>query len=211
MSMTTRILYEDFTPEEIAAILTAAEDAEPVIKFPNLLAAHHGSRLAEIVEAQTQDVYQDPTTGIWVFDVRLKHRPRGKQRVKTAFSARRLPIPKMVVESFLEYVEEVRRDYYDGGHGPLFPMLKLDQDGRLNTDASRIIMGWLRTTVGIKDPTKRFHSWRHTVATILNTKKVRPRTASFITGHAPRTKGEKYIHPPLRELQEAIELIHSVV
>jgi hypothetical protein len=40
------------------------------------------------------------------------------------------------------------------------------RQGRRNTEASRIANAFI-DDLGIKDPLKRFHSWRHTIATLL--------------------------------------------
>jgi hypothetical protein len=39
------------------------------------------------------------------------------------------------------------------------------RQGRRNTEASRIANAFI-DDLGIKDPLKRFHSWRHTIATL---------------------------------------------
>jgi integrase len=199
--------YEDFTKAEVSAILTAAAASDdPVVKFGNWLAAVHGSRVGELVEARTSHISLDEETGLWVFDYTLTDRPKGR-RIKTGFSARKLPIPQMVIIDLglLEYIEQVRRDYHAGDHGDLFPMLRA-YGGRLNTDGSRVLMAFLRDVVGIKGKRRVFHSWRSTVATALEGK-VPETTARHITGHAPRTKGERYIRHHPGQLSEAIALI----
>lgn len=190
-------------------ILTAAAESDhPVVKFCNWLAAVHGSRVAELVEARTDHIYQDEETGLYVFNYALKGRAKGR-RIKTGFSARKLPIPLVIVEDLglLAYVEQVRRDHHAGGHGDLFPMLTpRKKDNRLNTSGSKVLMDFLRGEIGITEDRKVFHSWRSTVATALEGKTTETR-ARYITGHAPRTKGERYIRHHLPELQRAIRRI----
>jgi integrase len=195
---------KDFDKAEIKAILAAARKSDdPVIKWANLLAGFHGARLAEIVEAQTNDI--EIIDGVPVFHIRLDNRSR-TQRIKTGCSTRRFPVHSAVLaDGFLDYVEQVRREH--GDEGPLFPTLRLDSNGRLNTVANKVIMTWLRKTVGVTDPLRRFHSWRHTVATILTDQGVPEVRARYITGHAPRTKGDKYVHHSISELRKAIERI----
>jgi len=105
----------------------------------------------------------------------------------------------------IDYIERIRAEYHGGEHGDLFPMLKA-YGGRLNKDASRVLMAFLRHTVGIKGELKVFHSWRSYVASALEGK-VPVTRARKITGHAPRTKGERYIQHDLSDLAAAINLI----
>ena len=203
--------WEKYTSRESADILTRAVVADhPLVKFGNWIAAHHGSRAAEIAEARTNHIYQDEETGMWVFDYTLKDRPKGR-RIKTGFSARRLPLPDVIVHDLglLDYIERVRREYHGGEDGDLFPMLK-EREQRLNKDASRVLMGFLRDQCGIKDELKVFHSWRAYVASALEGK-VPVTRARKITGHAPRTKGERYIQHDLSDLAAAIGLIPTPV
>jgi hypothetical protein len=59
--------------------------------------------------------------------------------------------------------------------------------------------------LGITDPLKRFYSWRHTIATLLTDDYDVPETrARYITGRAPRTKGERYIKHHIPQLVKAI-------
>lgn len=199
--------WEKYSKTEAADILTRAAAADhPLVKYANWIAAHHGSRAAEIAEARTNHVYQDEETGLWVFDYTLKDRPRGR-RIKTGFSARRLPLPDFIVHDLglLDYIDRVRREYHGGEHGDLFPMLK-QRESRLNKDASAILMGFLRSECRITAERKVFHSWRSTVASALEGKVPETR-ARKITGHAPRTRGEKYIQHDLSDLSAAINLI----
>jgi hypothetical protein len=102
-------------------------------------------------------------------------------------------------------VESIR-EQNGGEDGDLFPRLR-EYGGRLNKDGSRVLMAFLRDTVGIKDELKVFHSWRSYVASALEGK-VPVTRARKITGHAPRTRGEKYIQHDLIDLAAAIKLIH---
>jgi hypothetical protein len=108
--------------------------------------------------------------------------------------------------------------YRDGiiaeyGPGPLFPMVKLDQDGRRNTHASKQIMNWLRSKDGpniqnsgriIRD----FYCWRRTIRTILLNNKVDPDRARYIVGHSAQdVDAEHYQEHPVNELVEPIGFI----
>ena len=200
--------WEKYRKTEAADIILprAAVAVHPLVKFGNWIAAHHGSRAAEIAEARTNHIYQDEDTGLWVFDYTLKDRPKGR-RIKTGFSARKLPLPDVILHDLglLSYIDRVRREYHGGEHGDLFPMLK-EREQRLNRDASAVLMAFLRNECGITAERKVFHSWRSTVATALEGKIPETR-ARKITGHAPRTKGEKYIQHDLADLAAANEYL----
>jgi integrase len=63
-----------FTFDEAKLILTAARSAGPEIFFPNLIASLSGARLAEVVEAHTDDI--EMIDGRWCLHIRdtLLHR-----------------------------------------------------------------------------------------------------------------------------------------
>jgi integrase len=199
----------DFTDAERSLIIRAALATDnPAIRWPNLIAGYSGARLAEIVEASTADIVKED--GVWMFWVRLDHRPK-EQRIKTGFSKRRFAIHSAVIAAgFLDYVATIRAQYR--GEGPLFPMLTLYK-GRRNTKASKDIMAWLRK-LGIADESelqlRRFHSWRHTIATLLTNAKVHPARVRYIAGHAPADKHEGYIHHSAAELRDGIQMLPTV-
>src|SRR5204863_1637158 len=106
--------YIDFTRPEIRLILTKARDAEPEIKWSMWLGAYSGGRLAEIVEAMTNDV-EITEDGIAVFHIQLHNRPP-KRRVKNEFASRPVPLHDAVLaEGFLAYVQWVKDTFYGGG------------------------------------------------------------------------------------------------
>jgi hypothetical protein len=47
----------------------------------------------------------------------------------------------LIEDGLLDYVASARLNYHDRGEGLLFPTLRRDPRGRLNTDANTIIMG----------------------------------------------------------------------
>jgi hypothetical protein len=111
----------------------------------NLIGGFSGARVAEIAEAQTNDIVV-LANGTVVLRIQLKNRPR-TQRIKTGFSRRNLPPPPGVTRhGFLDYVAETRR--FHRGEGPLFPHLKMRQ-GRLNADASKRVNEFI-DDLGIK-------------------------------------------------------------
>jgi integrase len=191
---------EDFTPAEREKILRAAIYAnDPFVKWGNLISGFSGARCAEIAETQTNDI-EVRADGTVIIHIQLQNRPE-TQRIKTRFSRRDLPLPPGVTRhGFLDYVARIRKLH--GGEGPLFPHLKMHK-GRLNSDASRRVNAFI-DGLGITDSLKRFHSWRHTIATLLTDDGVPEVRARYITGHAPRMVGERYIKHHIPQLVEAI-------
>jgi integrase len=143
-----------FTEDQAREILMAAREGGPVVRWSNWLAAFLGLITEEIVDADTRDV--EIIDGIPCFHVRADHRTMlvdgatATNELKTDYRPRTLPLHPAFATDFLAYVEGVRRDYYGGGHGPLFPMIVPDRDGLRNTKASAEIMKFMRG-LGIKN------------------------------------------------------------
>jgi cytochrome P450 len=83
----------------------------------------------------------------------------------------------------MEYRKAVIADN-GGQHGPLFPHVKMDKDGRRNKNASNKMPEWLNNL--IPEKRKPFQSWRATVRTMLENNAVSPDRARYIVGHAQR-------------------------
>jgi integrase len=71
---------QPFTLDEARLILGAARDAGPELFFPNLIGAFSGTRLAEVVEAHTDDV--EMIDGLWCLNLlgNSHRRPLGSIR-----------------------------------------------------------------------------------------------------------------------------------
>jgi site-specific recombinase XerD len=189
---------QPFTEAERARIIIEArKSSDPTIKWANLIAAFSGARLAEIVEAHTDDI-EIAGTQQAVFKIRLDNRPE-TQRLKTDVSARDLPLHSSVMrDGFANYARSLPP-------GPLFPTLRLDKDGRLAKLASNKIMAWLRATCEITDPRKVFHSHRHSIETILTERGVDRAIRFKIIGHASSDIGDSvYNHASLADAIERI-------
>ncbi|HEV2185694.1 MAG TPA: hypothetical protein VGR70_00695 [Stellaceae bacterium] len=181
---------QDFNNADIALILTRARTAPPLIRWSNLLAAYTGARLSEIVEADTRDI--DGQT----FHIRLRHRPE-TMRLKTI--ERPVPLHSAILaEGFGDYVR-------GRPPGPLFDVA-LDRNGQMGTNANRIIMPWLRD-IGITDPRKTFHSWRHTFKTLARDWGMEEQFSDAITGHVNGKIGREYGSFPMGILREQVERI----
>jgi integrase len=121
-----------------------------------LLALFAGARQAEYAGLRVSDIREDEETRVplmW-----FTRDTKVGRRLKTKSSERVVPVhPELVNLGFLKYVAARRKE---GEHAWLFPTVAPDQKGAL-----RAWSKWwgrhLRTHVGIKDPNKVYHSFRH--------------------------------------------------
>ena len=122
-----------------------------------LLALFTGARRAELAGLKVQNVTIDEQSGTPLLFV-VQERKAGK-RLKTRTSERVVPVhPQLVELGFLEYVEACRRD---GGEKVwLFPSVAPDK-GSAQAVWGKWWSRYLRKQVGIVDPNKVFHSFRH--------------------------------------------------
>ena len=207
-----RDAFEDH--ERALLIRKAVVSDSPIVKWANLFGGYLGLRMAEIAEAQTTDfeerrvVVDGVIADVLVFAIREDDRQKENenQTLKTPQSRRRLPLPQPIIDAgFREYLAWIIAAY---GHGPLFPMVKIDQDGRRNTYASNEVADWLNKL--IPDPLKSHHSWRTTVRTMLEDAGVSSDRARWIVGHRPRdVDAAHYLKHPVPSLVKALRLLHD--
>jgi integrase len=101
-----------FTFDDAKLILTAARKAGPEIFFPNLIAALSGARLAEVVEAHTDDI--EMIDGRWCLHIREDNREEN-QTVKTEASVRTVPLHDEIIrQGFIEYVHSLELTRFGG-------------------------------------------------------------------------------------------------
>ena len=203
----TRNERRDFTPVERVDIARHALQAEPIIRIPNRIADLHGCRLAEVVEADTRDIEVVDGIGV-VFHVRYDYRrlTSPNRTLKNAASARPFVVHRAVADDLLAYRDSVVEKY---GHGPLFPDLEPDKDGRINDKASAINMDWLRNIIGIKDPNAHFHSHRHGFKTLCREHEIEEQFADSIAGHSNGSVGREYGKYPYSVLRREIDRIQD--
>jgi len=185
-----------FTFDEAMLILTSARNAGPEIFFPNLIAALSGARLAEVVEAHTDDIEMIDVR--WCLHIREDNRDEN-QTVKTESSVRTLPLHDEIVrQGFIAYVHSLPR-------GPMFPQYRTNKYNRRNDYASKVNSEFVRK-LGIKDRRKApMHSWRHFAKTYFkNDPLVKEEIHDAITGHGSDSEGRRYGVYELRAMAEAI-------
>jgi integrase len=152
-----------------------------------ILGAYTGARVTELAQLLTSDIRKED--GLWCISIKNE---QDWQKVKNTPSKRAIPMhPELIRLGLPEYAEAMR----GAGHERLFPMAAVSRlnnaGGPLSTWFSR-----LKTDIGWgKENT--FHSFRHTIETMLKRAKVYPFDINAYTGHMqPGGDADKtYTHP----------------
>lgn len=138
--------------------------------------------------------------GTAYLDINTLDRRAGK-RVKNKSSRRKLPLhPELLRCGLLAYVEERRRN----GDDRLFPDLRPSVSGQVTGNWSK---WWGRYTddLGITDPRKVFHSFRHSFKRACRAARIEEELHDALTGHTSASVGRRYGDGvPLEVLAEAI-------
>lgn len=179
--------YDPFNAQELGRIFSPAMYLKRM-KLPDfywgpLIALYTGARAEEIASLTVDQI----TTkgGIWIFDI-LKG--------KTEAAERQVPIHDCLLElGFLDYCDRVR----ETGHTQLFPHL-IDGKNGFKKNMCRAFGEHLdQPDVNIRHPLKVFHSFRHTVITMLTDKGVNDGQKRFLVGHEDdnrKSSHDDYIH-----------------
>lgn len=168
---------EPYTPQDLKRIFEhdffrQTQHQHPYQYWIPHIALFTGARINEIAQLYLDDI--DQFEGYWAFhfcaitgdvDDGSTNVRRPDMRRKTGASARLTPIhPKLIELGLLAFRDSVRAEK----HQRLFPELPYSTKGGYGTRASRWYMEeFLRPKVGITNPSKVFHSFRHTVITEL--------------------------------------------
>jgi integrase len=167
-------------------------------KWLPLVALFSGARVEEIGQALVTDVKEHD--GIAYLDINTLDKRAGK-RVKNKSSRRKLPLhPELLRCGLLAYVEERRHK----GEARLFPDLRPSVSGQVTGNWSK---WWGRYTdaLGITDPRKVFHSFRHTFKRACRAARIEEELHDALTGHTSASVGRSYgSGVPLEVLAEAI-------
>jgi integrase len=184
-----------YTVEQVRLILTEGQKAVADIRWPTLIQAFTGCRVAEIVDCHTSDVEQ--VDGIWQLHIREDNREEG-QTTKTESSVRTVVLnPEIIRQGFIDYVQSLPP-------GPLFPHLPLNIDNKRAAHATNKIGKWMRGDLGITNPKiQPNHSFRSYVASQLLKAGVDVRIRDMILGHGANV-ARKYEHAEIVQMAEAI-------
>lgn len=165
-----------------------------------LIAVFSGARQEEICQLHIEDVQQQAE--IWVFDINAKP-PR---QLKNKSAVRVVPIHKELIRiGFLEYVEAQRK----AGRDRVFPNLEPGgADDRLGHGFTKWFTRY-RRDVGLYEPGKDFHSFRHSATTLVHQGRVEDSIIDRITGHVSQGESAgRYNKASLvKQLDEGIQTI----
>ncbi len=148
-----------------------------------LLDLYTGARLNELCQLHVTDIIKED--GLWCIDINDKNDdPADKdnpKKLKNQASERVIPIhPKLIDLGFIKFVRKQKKSKTVR----LFPELNLRIDGFSRKVGRWFNESYLRKKVGIKDPEKTFHSFRHTVADVLKQKGILESYISEYLGHS---------------------------
>lgn len=154
-----------------------------------LLALFTGARLAELAQLRICDIHAD-RSGLAYLDIATS----GGRTVKTRTSIRKLPIHSELRRlGFLKYVEDVRATSSNGS-ADLWPEVQSAKGRARSAAFSQWFNGYLRNkAVGIQDPRKVFHSFRHLFKDMCRDAGLSEDVHDALTGHgAGGSVGRKY-------------------
>lgn len=164
-----------------------------------LLALYTGARLDELGQLLVDDVKSED--GVTYLD--LNTIGEGKH-IKNKGSRRKVPVhPELVRDGFLRYVDELAKS----GERQVFPELAPDKRGVWTGALSKWLNRYL-DTIGISDPRKVIHSFRHTFKDACRKARIPESVHDALTGHTNGSVGRGYgSGEPLDVLAEAVDKI----
>jgi len=200
-----RVQYEQDDLECIfsSAIYTAGDrpsggKGEAAAWLP-LLAQYTGARLEELAQLRLDDIGH--ASGIDYIRI-TDEGPQ--QKLKNENSRRRIPIhPAITQAGFLSYVVRLR----EAGEERLFPLLRLDSKGDWGGHWSKFWGTYARSSIGLGDKRKTFHSFRHTFKTACRHAGLTEEVHDALTGHSGGGVGRRYGGQSLQALSQAIARI----
>lgn len=179
--------YRPYSDTEAATILQAARgETLAHLRWPSWIMAYTGLRIGEVLQLTRADIGTDADTGIPVIRVTVdkaagKSVKNGKPRVVPVHEA-------LVAEGFLQFVSGLPAE----GDPGLFSD-SLDYLGRRGGGLRMAVTGWVRDTVGIRNPaTAPSHSWRHRIADEFRTAGVAEDVRDALLGHTRPGVGKVY-------------------
>ncbi|MBX9593766.1 MAG: site-specific integrase, partial [Roseomonas sp.] len=162
-----------------------------------VIALMTGARIGEIAQLRPCDVHE--REGILVFDF---NEDQGKS-LKTDSSKRLVPVHSRLIAMGVVELASKRK---------ALPLLLPDVPKPIAGDHGAGLSKWMSerylVRVGLKTrPGLGFHSFRHSLKTLLRSAGVTDSVSSHIIGHSPRSVDERYGSVELKTAQDAIEKI----
>ncbi|RUP09781.1 tyrosine-type recombinase/integrase [Hyphomicrobium sp.] len=149
-----------------------------------LLGLFTGAREAELCQLELTDVRKDTETGLWLLDINSD----ADKRLKTHSSAREVPLhPTLIQLGFLDFVEGVKA----AKEVRLFADEERNKRGEFGGFSKRF--NRYKEGLGIKSDTHNkldFHSFRHTLQTMLFDAGEEEYVVNALCGHSPARQSE---------------------
>ena len=182
---------EPFTTEELRKIFNPKTYIDPHARnnqgkfWVPIIALYHGCRLNEICQLDTNDIVLEK--GIPCISINANAPDKS---VKNKGSERVIPLhPKLIHMGFLLFVEYQRKNKVQ----KLFGFTKIKR-GLYNSQVQHWFARYL-DKIGITDPSKVFHSFRHTFETMATEKRIPPQYQNAICGWSEQGIGQRiYAH-----------------
>lgn len=138
-----------------------------------------GARLNEIAQLRLSDLKKDPETGIWIIDIDTD----GDRSVKTVSSRRQVPLHSELLRLGLLRYHEGLLNAGAKSTSSMWPELYSADPKYRSTAWSKWFNRYLRVTIGILEPSKVFHSFRHTFKRLGRNAKLTAEVSDALTGH----------------------------
>jgi integrase len=204
----TRETGKAFNDDEIKTILRASaalgnptEPRRAAKRWVPWLCAYTGARVGELTQLRVQDIEMRACGPVLCITPDAGTVKTGK--------ARWVPIHRHLVEmGLLDYATAVKARL--GGQGPLFyrPPSRPSRNPNYRSPADRArerLAKWVRE-LGITDQTiQPNHAWRHTFRTRASRAGIEKRIRDEICGHAPGNVADRYEHPTVEDMAEALK------
>ena len=181
---------------------------EAAFWFP-LIGLLSGMRLDEIAQLRICDIRRDEDTKKWFFDVDRT----GGRTTKNSSSIRRVPLHRELKRiGLLRYRQALLKAGADP-ESPLWPAVKAEGQRTRSSAWSKWFGRYLRTTCGVTDSSKVFHSFRHTFKRMTRDASLSEEMHDALTGHAnSRSVGRGYGRGfSLKPLASAIDAVRPPV
>jgi integrase len=153
-----------------------------------LIALLSGARQKELAQLRVEDLKQDNETGLWFFDISTE----GGRSIKTASSRRKVPLHPHLVNVGLLLYRQSLIDANAGTAGDLWPDIKSDAQGRRAGPWSKWFNRYLRVAAKVGEPSKVFHSFRHTFKRMARDAGIGEELHDALTGHSGGGVGRSY-------------------
>ncbi|MHC2282907.1 integrase [Bradyrhizobium diazoefficiens] len=209
---TRRKHFEKFDLKAIFASPVFANNERPTggggeaaFWFP-LVGLLSGMRLDEIAQLRICDLRQDEDTKRWYFDIDRT----GGRSTMTNSSIRHVPLHRELKRiGLLKYRDALLRGGY-ALEGPLWPEVGAEGERTRSSAWSKWFGRYLRSTCGVVDTTKVFHSFRHTFKRMTRDAGISEEMHDALTGHSGsggvgRSYGKGFSLRPLARAMDEVQ------